>query len=413
MNQPANAISEKEASGVAKPKRLFHLRGCLWFLLVGFISICILTVGASALSNSLLPDHSPALDRLSELDKARLAEALHLRHELGDGLWPGWGNADIPMILYNENYAFLTGFSDPPDGWVRIPEFESRGGPWEAVPDDSFEGRAYYRQPIASPDATPEAFVVRIGDRWVSNLLTADWMEISLGNEFRGMVPPIFQGILPFRLAARTFLSATGGKDLYICLLLHESFHAYESLFDTDRLLAAEYVYNLNRNRYPYDRPAFTADWQAELDLLADAVQAKTDAETMELARQFLERRENRRNAAELDASLINLERLKEWEEGLAKYTELAIWRSAFFSSSYLPLPSMDDDPGFSHYTNFEQIWLQQIQQIRSMVKDDGDTRFYYTGMAQAFLLDRLAPGWRSRILTEDVALEDLLREAV
>ena len=47
------------------------------------------------------------------------------------------------------------------------------------------------------------------------------------------------------------------------------------------------------------------------------------------------------------------------------------------------------------------------------MAKDDGDTRFYYSGLAQAAILDRLAPGWRTRILTEDVWLEDLLKEAV
>jgi hypothetical protein len=116
--------------------------------------------------------------------------------------------------------------------------------------------------------------------------------------------------------------------------------------------------------------------------LLADAVQAKSDVETAELTRQFLDQRQKRRNAASMDTSLIDLERLKEWEEGLVKYTELAIWRSAFGSSSYLPLPSMSDDPGFSHYTKFEQIWLQQIQQIRSMAKDDGDMRFYYSGLA-------------------------------
>jgi hypothetical protein len=43
----------------------------------------------------------------------------------------------------------------------------------------------------------------------------------------------------------------------------------------------------------------------------------------------------------------------------------------------------------------------------------EGDVRFYYTGMAQAVLLDRLMPDWKAHILTETVALEDLLREAV
>ena len=41
------------------------------------------------------------------------------------------------------------------------------------------------------------------------------------------------------------------------------------------------------------------------------------------------------------------------------------------------------------------------------------DTRFYYTGMAQAFLLDRLMPDWKSSIFSEGVWLEDLLRQAI
>ncbi|OGO08415.1 MAG: hypothetical protein A3K46_07650 [Chloroflexi bacterium RBG_13_60_9] len=350
---------------------------------------------------------------MGDLDKARAAEALHLRRELGDALWPGWGATDIPMIFYNEDYAFLIGLSDPPAGWLKIPEFESRGGPWEAVPDDTFEGEGYYRQPLASAGATPEAFIVRIGDRWVSNLLTADWMEIHLGNEFRGMLPPLLQSILPYRFAARAFLSVTGGHDLYICAALHESFHAYEAILAQDRLLTAETVYNRNATRYPFDNSVFAADWQMELDLLADAVQAGSDAETDERTRRFLDRREKRRTAMNLDAALIDLERLKEWEEGLAKYTELAIWRLASEDANYKPLPVMDGDPGFTDYSNFEQIWLQQIQQIRSMAKGDGDTRFYYSGLAQAVILDRLAPGWRTRILAEKVWLEDLLKEAV
>jgi hypothetical protein len=37
--------------------------------------------------------------------------------------------------------------------------------------------------------------------------------------------------------------------------------------------------------------------------------------------------------------------------------------------------------------------------------------RFYYTGMAQAMLLDRLHPGWHEQTLTDEVWLESLLDE--
>jgi hypothetical protein len=317
------------------------------------------------------------------------------------------------MILYNEEYVFLVGYPNPPAGWRTIPDNETRGGPWEPVPNDTVEGRTYYRQRLSSPAITPQAFVVRIGDRWVASLSSKDRMEIGLGNDFKNNLPAIIQPVFPYRLAARLFLAAAGGADWYICALLHESFHAFEGLRVPTRLSAAETVFNGNQNRYPWESEVFTADWQGELNLLADAVRAKSDAEAAERTRQFLVQRQERRAAANLDASLIDLERQKEWEEGLAKYTELMIWRLAATATGYQPLAALAGDPGFHNYANFNQRWSQEIDQIRRMAGAQGDTRFYYSGLAQTVLLDRLAPGWRTKIMTESVFLEELLRNAI
>ncbi len=34
------------------------------------------------------------------------------------------------MILYDDAYAFLVGYPDPPPGWVKIPGNETQGGSW-------------------------------------------------------------------------------------------------------------------------------------------------------------------------------------------------------------------------------------------------------------------------------------------
>ena len=106
-------------------------RGCrlrLW-LLAGAFLLCILASGLSALSNLFLPRGPERLDRLDTLDKARLAEALHLREALGEGIWPGFGQAAIPVLLWNREYAFLVGYAGTPAGW-------------EATPGDTFAGQA-------------------------------------------------------------------------------------------------------------------------------------------------------------------------------------------------------------------------------------------------------------------------------
>ncbi len=79
----------------------------------GILLLIMVALGGSALSNLLFPSRSVIADRLSDLDKARVTEAFHLRGELGNSLWEGWGVAEIPLILYNEEYAFLAGCSNP------------------------------------------------------------------------------------------------------------------------------------------------------------------------------------------------------------------------------------------------------------------------------------------------------------
>ena len=109
----------------------------------------------------------------------------------------------------------------------------------------------------------------------------------------------------------------------------------------------------------------------------------------------------------------MNYEREIEWLEGLAKYIELGIWREASLAPGYTPLPALADDPDFKKYATFQQRWSQELDQMKRQAGLEGEVRFYYTGMAQAVLLDRLTPDWKARILTETVAVEDLLREAV
>ena len=46
------------------------------------------------------------------------------------------------------------------------------------------------------------------------------------------------------------------------------------------------------------------------------------------------------------------------------------------------------------------------------MASAEGDGRFYYSGFAQAALLDRLLPGWKERAMLEGVWLDDLLKVA-
>jgi hypothetical protein len=387
------------------PLKSFKIRNACLFIPLGLIVLCLLVFAVSALSNLGLPQQSIITDRLSELEKARLSEVLHLRGVLGDVVWPGWSQADIPLIVYNEQYAFLVGYLNPPDGWMKVPGLEPRGGPWEEVPDDAFDGHPYYRTPITDPQKTPEGFTVRIGDRWVATFQSREYSQVAFYRDFRQKLPPFISNLVPLRLIWALLMGKT---DNYIAALEHESFHAYEGILAADRLNKAESMYTVEEN-YPFD--AMEEPWKQEMDILVQAVLANTETEAIDLTREFLQMRASRR--AGLNPDQVDLERLREWEEGLAKYAELEITRQANSVDSYLAYAGLAQDKDFKNYESQQQFWLAQLKEAKITQGRSGDTRFYYSGNALAVLLDRLMPGWKPSALPGGEYLDDLLQEAV
>lgn len=383
-------------------------RFCL-LLPLGLVVFCLAVVGIAYLSNLGLPAHSQVVDRLSEQDKARLMEATHLRESLGDAIWPGWQNQPIPVITYNESYAFLVGMTDPPDGWLKVPQELKRGGPWELVPGDSIDGQPYYRQLLPDPDLTPENFTVLVGDRWVATLQTKEFMLISFVDGLSSELPPVVRSIVPYRLLWWLLVRDSDG---YISALLHEQFHSFQGANAYSRLASAERTVQ-QEGQYPWDDQASEQSWKEELDLLYRAATAGTEAETAELTRLFLDWRAQRRISTGLGTDLVDFEREREWLEGLAKYAELEIGREAQETPAYQSLAEMEIDPDFNQYAGRVKFREAQLSELKRMTNNDGEVRFYYTGMAQAVVLDRLMPGWKSLAFEQDVYLEDLLRQAV
>jgi ABC-type Fe3+-hydroxamate transport system substrate-binding protein len=360
----------------------------LLFILLGLFSLCILASGISALSNKNILKTPEVTDNISQLDKDRLAETLHLKDDLGEKVWPGWGQLEIPILLWNEEYSFLVGYPNHPEGWGE-------------VKGDVFNNEPYYRQNTKDQ----QNFAVLVDGQWVASLATKSEMDHFIISQFMEMIPSPINQIIPYRL----FIQPT---EVHISGVLHETFHVYQTLIAPDKLALAEDRYDFDANYWEIDEN-MRDEWKAEINLLAQALEAEIDAEASELVTQFLEEREQRREKHDLDDDMINFERLIEWEEGLAKYVEVAIWKQAFSSPNYESLAEMSDDPDFNDYKTFEKRWNQEIMTMKNQASQEGDTRFYYTGMAQGFLLDRLLPDWKTRIMAENVWLEELLLEAI
>jgi hypothetical protein len=390
-------------------KRLFTI---VFFCCLALSLLCLGALGISIISNRNLPLQSQVTDRLSTLEKARLAEAIQLKRILGNLVWPDWGKQDIPFIVYNEEYAFLVNYPKrevPPDGWLKMPQQVKRGGPWELVPGDVFQGQVYYRQRLLDPAITPENFTVLVDDHWVATMETKEYMEVAFYDDYRQELPPFLQTVFPYRIFWGMLMGET---DTYLGGLEHEGFHSFQGSLAPERLEQAE-VANRSETAYPWDDAAFGEAWVQEAGLLVEAVNAHTDAEAAGLARWFLETRDARRTNSALGSDLVDYERQREWLEGLAKYAELELTRIAGETPSYLPVSGLASDPDFKEYATRVRFWSQQLDEAKRSAGRVGETRFYYCGFAQAALLDRLLPGWKKQAFEPGVMLEDLLRVAV
>lgn len=358
------------------------------FGVLGVLLLCAAAGALAALSNRGLPPPAEPSGRLSPVDAARLEEALRLKRALGDRVWPGWGSAEIPVLLWNRYDSFLVGHPAPP-------------APWELVAGDPVGGSPYYHRRTDDP----QNFAVLVGDVWVASIATKGETDRFVIGMFEDTLPTPLDRLVPYRLLIQP-------SEVQIAGLLHEAFHVHQAVSAYERLEAAEGAYRWGDAYWAADVGMRSA-WREEIDALARALGAADDGERRDLTRQFLERRRERRTGAGLGADLVAYERHLEWLEGLAKYVELTILREAYEDADYRSALSRDVDPDFRAYRGWPQRWSREVGQMRRQATREGDSRFYYTGMAQATLLDDLLPDWKDRALEEGVWLEDLLSEAV
>lgn len=387
-------------------KKIFQviLKTIKWTFLVIVILVII-----SAAYNLTLPEHSEIVEHLSENEKAYIAEAMNLQKKMGSEVWPGWGELNIPAIVYNEEYAFLIGYSNPPAGWYKMPIEEFRGSRWEIIETDDFYGKTYYRQALPNPDITPENFTVKVGDRWVTTMQTKEYAAVAFYKGFREELPPVLNAIFPYKLFWKLLM---GHAENYICGMAHEAFHAFQGTKVPNRLSDSEQISRLSAD-YPWNEPANAIGWIEETNLLLEAYNTTTTEDTKKLVAQFLDKRRERRINANLPVEMIHYEQKREWLEGLAKYAELQIGLLAEKRQDYFPIDEVKKISGFKNYKTRSNYFSRQIGEIIRAANRSGESRFYYGGMLQAIILDRLLPEWKTEAFNNEVYLDDLLQKSI
>jgi hypothetical protein len=190
-----------------------------------------------------------------------------------------------------------------------------------------------------------------------------------------------------------------------IALGFHESFHIFES--DKNRAGARWRHENAMLVAfYPETEARLGALFNIEGQLLFAALQSKEDKVLKKLIHQFLAVRAWRRS--EMEERFAEFENGAESNEGLAEYAGVRGvvigLRAAAEKRLRLPFRYRDE----AEYLESKYRKLNSITEAGR----NSRLRFYYTGSAQALLLDRLMKDWKRRVQFESAVLEDLLAEA-
>lgn len=196
-------------------------------------------------------------------------------------------------------------------------------------------------------------------------------------------------------------VDAASNRAQVLGLALHEAFHVYQQHFS-----GAGSVSLVENSMLLPEYPLFDVENEArvaaESELLRAAVEAPSARRARRLAAQFVALRRARH--ARLPAEIAEFERLGEAHEGVAQYVLL---RGLDALAAR--------DPSLQPLVDREHAAERDVLSS-TLGRDDLSVRrrLYATGSQMGYLLDRLAgEGWKTRLTSERVQLQDLVAEAV
>lgn len=308
---------------------------------------------------------------LNNVDQNELLEVIRLKESIGDQLWPGFKEADIPIIFFNNKYEFLYSKN----------EINSN---FDLITDNIFSNGFIYRTEAVNS----KAFAVLVEDKWAGSIGTLETINKEYFLGIRGELPPLIRSLFPYQLAKIN-------RDMHVSATLHEMFHAYQATMNSERFnhIDSSYI------NYPLNNQETNELWNKEGYYLNLALNSN-DVDTIKnCLKNFFEVRDNRREY--ISQTEIIFEKQYEWLEGTAKYVEI---------KSYELASEIEKSPYNINYKNDVSYWNMEFKRLSELGSLD-DFRFYISGMAQGRILDKLNIEWKNKMFDNDVYLEDLLRD--
>jgi hypothetical protein len=303
---------------------------------------------------------------LSSDNVVRVSEFYRMAPQMEDRIWPGWSKIPDPLLLITPDSEFLTHLTPAPEGFHPANDgFVARQRQFPPNLQATFP-------PFSSPIAV---IVIGSPDRTASRIST------------------------PWEIAA-----------------MHEHFHqlqdAQPGYFDA--------VNGLGLNRgdktgmwmlnyaFPYTDPAVNERFAALRDQLLRTVAMPDGKEFRAAASRYLTlRREFMAKLSPDDHKYLSFQL---WQEGIARYTQIAAAETAADyqpSEAYRRLP--DYTPFSGEAANLRSHTLEQLRTLD--LGKEGRIAVYSFGGVEGLLLDRLNPQWKSQYFQHLLTTDPLFPE--
>jgi hypothetical protein len=299
-------------------------------------------------------------------DRVRLAEVRRLAHAIQDSVWPAWSSAPFAVLLVTDSLEFLL---------------------WHPRPSADFRSFGYDSLLATDVRARPRSFAPS---------LLATFPAV-------GGVPTIVVG-----QAAPTGKRSTE----WVLTLMHEHFHqlqtsrpGYYAAVDSLHLARGDQtgMWMLNYP-FPYDSAPVHRLFGSLAEELVTALGAPVEGPAADAQHRVTSARRALRAAlAPDDARYLEFQL---WQEGVARYVELACARLA--SRGYVPGAAFVALPDYTPYAAAQsRLRDQLLRELRALdLGTDRRVSFYPIGAATALLLDRSAPRWKEHYFTRLLTLE-------
>jgi len=315
-------------------------------------------------------------------------------------IWPDWDASATPILFYLPGQQdVLINHPAPPEGFVPYSgpvrfaggEIFLRNGPTIIEWDGQNTSRTIGR---------------------IKTLVVADTLS-----NLRMRLMALADDPLPAsqKFPAGDYASLSENPYDQMAMIAHEAFHVHQDLE-----APTKGGNELALKNYPVLAVANTVGFALEGFALAEAIRADDLDACRDAAARWLAVRADRRS--KLSAEAIAYEDGTEFNEGLAKYVEYALFVAL---EGRTPGAAMNWVQGFRGYGDLSEFRESLIDTMTKHMNGEINVnndpygtaplrmRLYFSGMAIGVILDRLSPRWKGEIFEPKTTLTGLARAAI